>query len=155
MEAKIVGFKRSRRNTNNKYCIIESDGAPASLIGKTIRWQSQSGRLLFGSVIRTHGSRMALARFSRGLPGTAIGDKVFVGPMAKPKVVKKRPGIRKKIEPKAVKKAAKPPKEKAKKKKKPVKAAKKSAAKPKERTKKKTPTKKATPRSKAKSSKRK
>ncbi|MFQ5815472.1 MAG: 50S ribosomal protein L35ae, partial [Candidatus Hydrothermarchaeaceae archaeon] len=144
MEARIVGFKRSRRDVNNKYCILEGNTSPASLIGKTVRWQTQSGGFLSGNVIRTHGSRGVLVRFSSGLPGTAIGSRVIVGRVEVGKAVpKKRPKTSKKVEPKAKKKAkSKTVKKPEKKRKTSKKIVKKTETKAKGKAKKKTPTKK-------------
>ncbi|MEE9593868.1 MAG: 50S ribosomal protein L35ae [Candidatus Hydrothermarchaeales archaeon] len=106
MEAKIVGFKRSHRNVNNKYCILESSTSLASLIGKSVRWQTPSGRFLSGSVVRTHGKSSVLAKFSKGLPGTAVGSIVVVGQIGSSiKISKKRSKTQRKKESLRVKKA--------------------------------------------------
>lgn len=115
MEARIVGFKGSRRDMDNKYGIIEGVQNPASLIGQTVNWQTEGGRFISGKVVRTHGSRGAMARFSRGLPGTALGSVIIIGrapavakakkPAPKAKPVAKKPVGKEK--PKAAKKAEK------------------------------------------------
>ncbi len=117
METRIVGFKGSRRDVDNKYCIIEGDANPASLIGQMVRWQTQSGRYISGKVVRTHGSRGAMARFKRGLPGTALGGKVVVGRLPVVKEAPKKAPPARKEKPKAMKEkkpkvAEKPAKEK-------------------------------------------
>jgi len=113
MEAKIVGFKRSHRVIDAKCCIITTDSAPASLIGKSVRWETQTGKILSGRIIRTHGKYAALARFSRGLPGNAVGSPVQVGTLGSSKVATKK-GAKAKVEKKPKFKKAEP---KAKKKK--------------------------------------
>lgn len=142
MEAKIVGFKRSHRNVNNKYCILESSTSLASLIGKSVRWQTPSGRFLSGRVVRTHGKSSVLAKFSKGLPGTAVGSIVVVGQIGSSiKISKKRSKTQRKTESRMVKKAKTVAAKKKPEKKK--KTPRKAETKKKEGTKKKEPIKKA------------
>lgn len=80
MNAKIVGFRGSRREMYSNYAVIEtSDKNPASLIGKKVAWKTKTGKTIAGKILRTHG-RQLLARFQRGLPGDAIGSEVELRP---------------------------------------------------------------------------
>lgn len=139
MEAKIIGFKGSRRDSFNNYCILEVDDKnPPALIGQKVFWKTGSGRAIRGKIIRTHGKRSLLARFKKGLPGFAIGSQLdFKAPVlpkakkvviAKPKVKVEEPKVKKK----AVSKKKVAPK-KAAKGKVPVKTAVKKKAAPKEK----------------------
>jgi large subunit ribosomal protein L35Ae len=122
MNAKIVGFKGSRRGSYNNYCIIETDEKNlASLIGKKVIWHSKTGKTITGKILRTHGKRGLLARFAKGLPGHVIGSELeFRFPkkvkkiekkakVKKPakKKIKKKPSMTKKV-----KKSKKPAKKK-------------------------------------------
>ncbi len=79
MEARIVGFKGTKRSANTRYCIVESDAQnPASLIGEKVVWRSDGGKVIAGTIIRTHGKNRIMARFSRGLPGTALGTPLAI-----------------------------------------------------------------------------
>lgn len=80
MNAKIVGFRGSRREMYSNYAVIETgERNPASLIGKKVIWKTQTGKTIAGKILRTHG-RQLLARFQRGLPGNAVGSEVEVKP---------------------------------------------------------------------------
>lgn len=131
MEAKIIGFKGSRRDSFNNYCILEVDDKnPPALIGQKVFWKTGSGRAIRGKIIRTHGKRSLLARFKKGLPGFAIGSQLdFKAPVlpkakkvviAKPKVkveepkVKKKAVSKKKVAPKKAAPKEKKPEEKKK-----------------------------------------
>lgn len=76
MNAKIVGFKGSRRETYNNYAVIETSTKNIeNLIGKKVIWKTETGKTIAGKILRTHGKRL-LARFERGLPGNAVGREV-------------------------------------------------------------------------------
>lgn len=134
MKARLVGFRGSRRDVINNYGILEVEGGNiAGLIGERVSWSSGGGKLISGVILRTHGKRALLARFKKGLPGTALGGMIAIGPIPAP--MKKA---------KAVKKPAKPVKKAEEKPKKPTKVEKKKAPakkKPAKKTAKKAPTK--------------
>lgn len=83
-KALILSFRRGRHTQRTNQFLVEVKGADsktkASLyIGKRVVWTSP-GKLkkqIFGKITNTHGNSGVLrARFSRGLPGTAVGTKV-------------------------------------------------------------------------------
>lgn len=78
MNAKIVGFRGSRREMYNNYAVIEtSEKNPAGLIGKKVVWKTQTGKTIAGKILRTHG-RCLLAKFAKGLPGNAVGSELEI-----------------------------------------------------------------------------
>lgn len=84
MDALIVNFRRGGHTQKTNQFLLEIENvdtrAKASqFIGKRVVWESPSGRKIFGKITSPHGNKGILrARFSRGLPGTAIGTKVKV-----------------------------------------------------------------------------
>jgi DNA-binding protein HU-beta len=163
MNAKIIGFKGSRRTQDNQSCILDTDDKnPPAMVGKKVFWKTSSGKAIQGKIIRTHGKSSLIARFRKGIPGNAVGDTLeFTAPPAKlpKKAEKPKAPAKKKVAPKkkapAKKPAAKkkapakkaPAKKKAAPKKKPP--AKKAPAKKKVAPKKKAPAKKAPAKKKA------
>ncbi len=84
MEAIIVNYRRGRHTQRTNQAIIEVEGvtdrASASrFIGKRLVWRTPSGKEIYGKIIKPHGNKGNLrARFSRGLPGIALGTKVEI-----------------------------------------------------------------------------
>jgi len=84
MEAVIVNYRRGRHTMHANQLLLEIEGvdsrAKASqFIGKRIVWKTPGGKEIFGKIIRPHGNNGVLrARFSRGLPGTALGTKTRI-----------------------------------------------------------------------------
>ena len=83
-KALILSFRRGRHTQRTNQFLLEIKGvdtrAKASVcIGKRVVWTSP-GKLkkkIYGKITTTHGNNGVMrARFSRGLPGTAIGTKV-------------------------------------------------------------------------------
>jgi large subunit ribosomal protein L35Ae len=83
-DALILSFRRGRHTQRTNQFLVEIEGADtrakASLyIGKRVIWTSP-GKLkkkIHGKITTTHGNNGVLrARFSRGLPGTAVGTRV-------------------------------------------------------------------------------
>ncbi|MHA1360973.1 MAG: 50S ribosomal protein L35ae [Candidatus Freyarchaeota archaeon] len=78
----ILNYVRGRRTQKNKYMLIkingvDSDKDAAKFIGRTVTWQSASGKILKGKITRVHGKKgVVRARFEKGLPGQAIGTEV-------------------------------------------------------------------------------
>lgn len=65
-----------RYRTDNQMIVAVEDGEPQKLIGKKVIWTSKTGKKFVGSVTRTHGKHAVRVRFSRGLPGQAVGTEV-------------------------------------------------------------------------------
>ncbi len=94
MEARIVGFRGSDRHPDNRHCIIEtSEKHPASLIGKRVSWRTPSGMPISGKIISTHARDKLIARFTRGLPGFALGTAVSFGKVGITKRFKEKPRV--------------------------------------------------------------
>jgi len=84
MQGVIVNYKRGRHTqTSNQFLLeaegLDSRGKAAHLIGKGVVWKSPGKKEIFGKITDTHGNKGVLrARFSRGLPGTALGTEVEI-----------------------------------------------------------------------------
>ncbi|MCD6414442.1 MAG: 50S ribosomal protein L35ae [Candidatus Diapherotrites archaeon] len=111
MEGVVINYRRGRQTVHPNQAILEfpDESHPGSLVGKRVFWKSPAGKKIYGVITALHGRRGAVrARFVKGLPGQAIGDRIFlVGtkegkPKNKPKLLKKKPA---KKEAKPVKKA--------------------------------------------------
>ena len=84
MKGMIVSHRRGRHTQNPYQVIIEVKGVTnknqaAALVGKTVLWTSPGGKTLKGTITAPHGnSGRVRARFSKGVPGQAIGDYVEI-----------------------------------------------------------------------------
>jgi ribosomal protein L35AE/L33A len=80
MKAVIVNFRGGLRIRYNREVIIRPIGkVERALIGaKTIWRNTQSEGQMIGKVVDTHGNDGYRVRFSRGLPGWAIGSEIEV-----------------------------------------------------------------------------
>ena len=87
MEGVIVNYRRGRHRQSTNQMIIQVEGIDSkekaqSLIGKSVIWQTPSKkekRELKGTVAKEHGNNGAIrARFSVGMPGQSLGQKVIV-----------------------------------------------------------------------------
>jgi len=81
MNAKIVNYVRGRKTqTRNEAILALDDPSKAtSLTGHSVRLTISSGTLFVGRVIGKRGSKgCVVARFSRGLPGEALGCAVEI-----------------------------------------------------------------------------
>lgn len=82
MNARILQFRRGRHTQTTNQFLIEVEGIDSKekakkLIGKKIVWKSPGGKEINGKISATHGNKgVVRARFSRGLPGTALGNPV-------------------------------------------------------------------------------
>jgi large subunit ribosomal protein L35Ae len=82
--ALILSFRRGRHTQRMNQFLVEIKGADtkakASLyIGRRVVWTSpgKTQKQIHGKITTTHGNSGVLrARFSRGLPGTAVGTRV-------------------------------------------------------------------------------
>jgi large subunit ribosomal protein L35Ae len=86
MKAVITNFRRGRHTQRMNQLLLEIPGVDSKalasgFIGKRVKWTSP-GRLkkeIFGKITHTHGNNgVVRARFSRGLPGDAIGKKIDI-----------------------------------------------------------------------------
>jgi len=84
MEAKIVNFRRGRHTQRTNQFLIEVKGVEtkskaSSLVGKKVVWVSPAKKEIHGKISGTHGNKgLVKARFSRGLPGTALTTKIKI-----------------------------------------------------------------------------
>lgn len=81
MEGIVINYRRGKRTMHPKQMILEfpDEPHPSSLIGKKVFWESPGGKKIYGAIIAIHGRKGAVrARFTKGLPGQAIGDRVYL-----------------------------------------------------------------------------
>ncbi len=82
MNAKLVSFRRGRRTQRVNQLLVSIEGIDSKekaskLVGRKVIWTTPGGRKIHGKVTAPHGSRgVVRARFSKGLPGQAIAQKV-------------------------------------------------------------------------------
>ncbi|MFH1977715.1 MAG: 50S ribosomal protein L35ae [Candidatus Aenigmatarchaeota archaeon] len=86
-EAMILSFRRGRHNQKTNQFLLEiagidSKGKAAQFIGKRVVWKNKNTakeKEIYGKITHTHGNSGVLrARFTKGLPGTAKGNKVQI-----------------------------------------------------------------------------
>ncbi|MFC2175127.1 50S ribosomal protein L35ae, partial [archaeon] len=84
MEGIITNYRRGRRTMRGNQMIVEVDGfdsrsKAAQLIGKRVLWLSPAKKEIHGKIVDVHGNSGAVrARFNRGMPGQAIGNKIAI-----------------------------------------------------------------------------
>ncbi|RLJ03788.1 MAG: 50S ribosomal protein L35ae [Candidatus Aenigmatarchaeota archaeon] len=86
MEARIVSYRRGRHTMKGNQLLIEIEGvdsktAASKFIGKRVLWVSPGTKKkeIHGKITSTHGNNGALrVRFSKGLPGTVLGNKIEI-----------------------------------------------------------------------------
>jgi large subunit ribosomal protein L35Ae len=84
MHAVILNFRRGRHTQKTNQFLLAVDGfnsrsKAGELVGKKVVWKSPAGKEIHGVISGPHGNRgIVKARFSKGLPGTAIGNKVKI-----------------------------------------------------------------------------
>ncbi len=84
MKATILSFRRGRHTQRTNQFLLEVSGIDthskaSQLIGRRVVWTSPAKKQIYGKVTQPHGKRGVLrARFSKGLPGIAIGTKVEI-----------------------------------------------------------------------------
>lgn len=82
MKAILLNYRRGRHTQRTNQFLIEVEGCESRsmasrFIGKRVVWRSPSGREIFGRITQTHGTSGVLrARFTKGLPGEALGKTV-------------------------------------------------------------------------------
>jgi large subunit ribosomal protein L35Ae len=84
MQGLIVNYRGGlKTQTANQY-IIEPEGSKskasaAKLAGKKVVWKTSKGKPIVGKIMQAHGNNGAVrAKFSKGLPGQALGTKVEI-----------------------------------------------------------------------------
>jgi len=85
LEGVFVNYRRSRHRQHLKHSILKFPGyetrnAAFKLIGRTVGWDTPSGKTLKGKITRVHGKNgQVVAHFKKaGLPGQALGQIVYV-----------------------------------------------------------------------------
>jgi ribosomal protein L35AE/L33A len=85
MEGVISNYRRGRHTVHQKHCIvvfpnIKTRKEANKLIGRTIVWNTPTGKELRGVISRAHGNNGAVrAHFKKaGVPGQALGKKVKI-----------------------------------------------------------------------------
>ena len=84
MTGTIVNYRRSLHIQHTKHILIKFDGynndkEAAKLIGREVVWETKSGKLLRGKIVKTHGKKgVVRAIFNKGLPGEALGTKLKI-----------------------------------------------------------------------------
>ena len=84
MKATIISFRRGRHTQRTNQFLLEVEGVDtrskaSQLIGKRVVWTSPAKKQIYGKITQPHGNRGLLrTRFSKGLPGTAIGTGVDI-----------------------------------------------------------------------------
>lgn len=81
-KARILSFRRGRHTQRTNQFLLEVDGVDSKekasvLIGTRLVWKSPADKEITGKITAVHGRNGVLrARFTKGLPGTAIGKSV-------------------------------------------------------------------------------
>ncbi|MHA1301787.1 MAG: 50S ribosomal protein L35ae [Candidatus Helarchaeota archaeon] len=84
MSGTIVNYRRSRHTQHTKHILIKfddynDDKKAAILIGREVIWETQSGKLMRGKIVATHGRNgVVRAIFEKGLPGEALGTQLKI-----------------------------------------------------------------------------
>lgn len=84
MKAKVISFRRGRRNITPRHFILQVEGIekrePAEkLKGKEVVWKSPANKEIKGKIASAHGNKgLIRAIFERGLPGQAINTEAEV-----------------------------------------------------------------------------
>ena len=85
LEGVISNYKQGCHTIHLKHCIIvfpniKNRKEANKLIGRTVVWESSTGKQLKGIITRAHGNNGAIrAHFKKaGVPGQALGTKVRI-----------------------------------------------------------------------------
>jgi large subunit ribosomal protein L35Ae len=84
MKATILSYRRGARTMHGNQMLLEiadvdSKELASRYIGKGVVWTSPAKKQIYGKITNTHGNNgVVRARFSKGLPGTAVGTKVDI-----------------------------------------------------------------------------
>ena len=81
VHGRIVNYRTGPKSQTSRECLIEFDtinsaSLAGKLVGQRVSWKNGNGKI-FGKVRGSHGKNgMVRVRFSRGVPGQAIGTIV-------------------------------------------------------------------------------
>lgn len=84
VKATILSFRRGRHTQNTRQFILDikncdTRAKAAKYIGRKVVWTSPGKKQIVGKITAPHGNSGAVrARFSKGLPGTALTNKVKI-----------------------------------------------------------------------------
>ncbi len=84
--AKVIQFRRGRKNYTPRHFLIEIDGSASredasKFVGKNVSWTStgKEPKIISGKISSAHGNNgVVRAIFERGLPGQSIGTEVKI-----------------------------------------------------------------------------
>jgi large subunit ribosomal protein L35Ae len=88
MKGIVVQFRRGRHTIHQKHYLLDlgatSREEAKKLVGKSVEWKSESGKITSGKISDAHGTKgLVRAIFESGLPGQAILTEVEVKEGAK------------------------------------------------------------------------
>ena len=84
MKGIIINYRMGRHTQNPHQMIIKvkdvnSKDDAKKLKGKTVVWETKTGKKMEGKVLAPHGNKGAVrAKFEKGLPGQSIGTEVKI-----------------------------------------------------------------------------
>jgi large subunit ribosomal protein L35Ae len=82
MQGKITDFRGSIKSRRPNQVIVAVPNVAGkaraqALVGKTVVWETESGKKINGKISRVHGGNgKVIARFEKGLPGQCLGTKL-------------------------------------------------------------------------------
>ena len=87
VKAKVVQFRRGRKNYTPRHFLIEIEGSnsresASKYVGNSVSWKStgKESKVINGKISSAHGNNgVVRAIFEKGLPGQAIGTEVTLG----------------------------------------------------------------------------
>ncbi len=80
----ILSYRRGKHKQHTNQVLLQFEGISnkeqaATLISRSVKWTSKTGREVLGKVLGPHGNSGAVrAKFNTNLPGQAIGTPVFL-----------------------------------------------------------------------------
>ena len=84
MKGIILGYRRGRKTQKTNQMIIQVNGVEnkdkaSALIGKKVKFTTESKKTIDGEVTRIHGGKgLVVARFVKGLPGQSFNKEVEI-----------------------------------------------------------------------------
>lgn len=84
MTGLIANPRRGKRTQHHTQYLLDIKGVDdrakaEKLLGKSVTWKSDAKNPIKGSITRVHGDNgRVVAKFERGLPGQALGDKALI-----------------------------------------------------------------------------
>lgn len=84
MKGLLANHRRGRHTQRTNQFLVDVEGCDtkamaSGFIGRRVVWRSPSGKEIFGRITQVHGTRGTLrARFTRGLPGDALGGMIDI-----------------------------------------------------------------------------